>query len=136
MYMFPNPNLSTVDYNPENDFFIFKMKGVMNFEEYKDYFLNILEESKKNNCRYWIYDLSEFEYNSLQARMWQVTIFLPKCFRELNQELIIAIIPLPNAMHRMSIETAIKAIDKMNYSYQLNYFSDIKKAVNWIESKK
>jgi len=136
MYMFPNPDLSTVDYNQENDFFIFKMKGVMNFEEYKNYFLNILSEAKKHTCRYWIYDLSEFEYNSLQARTWQISVFLPTCFRELNQELIVAMIPPQSVLHRIDIKTAITATDKMNYPYQLSYFLDIEKAKNWILSKK
>lgn len=136
MSMFPNSNLSTINYNEKDKFFIFKMKGNMNLEEYKSYFLNILKEAKEYNCRYWIYDLSEFEYDSLKARTWQVSVFLPKCFREFNQELIIAMIPPPNAIHRMGVEMAIKATDKMNYPYQLSYFSDTEKAINWILSKK
>ncbi|WP_375560352.1 hypothetical protein ACE193_22035 [Bernardetia sp. OM2101] len=134
--MFPNSNLSTINYNEKDEFFIFKMKGNMNLEEYKNYFFAILKEAKEYNCRYWIYDLSEFEYDSLKARTWQVSVFLPKCFREFNQELIIAMIPPPNAIHRMGVEMAIKATDKMNYPYQLSYFSDIEKAINWILSKK
>ncbi|WP_338765013.1 STAS/SEC14 domain-containing protein [Bernardetia sp. ABR2-2B] len=134
--MFPLPNLSTIDYNEENDFFIFKMKGNMNFEEYKNYFFTILKEIKKYNCRYWIYDLSEFESNSLKARMWQISVFLPKCFREFNQELVVAIIPPQSSMHKIAIKTAIKAIDKMNYPYELNYFTDIEKAKKWILTRK
>ncbi|PIY08466.1 MAG: hypothetical protein COZ18_12155 [Flexibacter sp. CG_4_10_14_3_um_filter_32_15] len=131
------PKLSTIEYNEENDFFVFKMKGTMSFEEYKNYFLTILTETKKhNNCRYWIYDLSEFEYDSLRARTWQVSVFLPRCFRELNQELLIGMIPPPSAIHRMGVETAIKATDKMDYPYQLSYFSDLEKAIDWILSKK
>lgn len=61
----------------------------MDFEEYKKYFLAILRETKERDCKYWIYDLSKFEHDSLQARTWQISIFLPSCFRELNQELII-----------------------------------------------
>lgn len=136
MSMFPNSNLSTIDYNEKDNFFIFKMKGNMNFEEYKNYFFKILKEAKKHNCRYWIYDLSEFEYNSIEARTWQVTVFLPQCFRELNAELIVAIIPPENAIHTIGIKTAITATNKMNYSYQLSYFKNREKAINWILSKK
>lgn len=134
--MLPNSNLSTIIYNQENEFFIFKMKGKMSLEEYKTYFLNILEEAKNHNCRFMLYDLSEFESNSLQARTWQATIFLPKLFRELNQELIIALLPPSSFTHKISIKTAITAVDKMNYPYQLSYFSDIEKAKSWILSKK
>ena len=136
MYMFPYSNLSTIDYDNENDFLLFNMKGNMNFEEYKNYFFDILKAAKEYNCRHWIYDLSEFEYDSLQARIWQVSVFLPKCFRELNQEIIIAIIPPPNPIHRMGIKTAMKATDMMNYPYQLSYFSTLEKAKDWTLSKK
>lgn len=134
--MFLSPNLSTIYYNKENDFLFLKMKGTMTLEEYKNYFCDILQEAKKHNCRYWIYDLSEFEYDSLQARTWHVSVFLPKCFRELNQELIMGIIPPPNTIHRMGLETAIKATEMMNYPYQLSYFSTTEKATSWILSKK
>ncbi len=135
MSMFPNPNLSTIKHCTKDNIFFLHLRGSMNLEEYKNYFLQILEESKRNNCRYWIYDLSEFEYDSLQARTWQVSVFIPKCFRELNKELIIGIIPPPDIMHRMGLETAIKATQQMNYPYQLSYFTNIEKATSWIMSK-
>ncbi len=134
--MFPIPNLSTIEYNNENDILVFKMKGKMIFEEYKNYFLNILKEAKKYNCRYWIYDLSEYKTDCLHARTWQITVFLPRCFRELNKELIVGVIPPQSATHRINIKTAVMATKKMDYSYQLSYFTDTNKAIEWILTKK
>lgn len=134
--MLPILNLSTIEYDDKNSFLLLNLKGDMTLEAYKNYFLEVLEKAKKYNCRHWIYDLSSFEYNSLQARIWQIAIFLPKCFKEFNQEMIVGIIPPPNVLHKISIETAIKAVNKMNYSYQLRYFSDREKAIQWILSKK
>lgn len=135
MTMHPTTNQSVIQYNEEKDILLMKMHGHMTLDEYKTFFENILTEAKKHNCSYWIYDLSSFEYNSLQARTWQITVFLPRCFRELAQEIVVGMIPPQDAVHRIGVQVAIKATENMNYPYCLKYFKNIERAQDWILSK-
>ena len=131
----PSINQSSISHDHTNNILFLNMKGMMTLNEYKEYFFNVLKTAKKLDCTSFIYDLSEFEYNSLQARTWKITVFLPQVFRELGADMIVGIVPPKNVMHRIGVEIAVKATNKMNYPYELSYFSDIERAKNWMYSK-
>ena len=114
-------------------YIVLRLSGRINFEDYKEVMLLIIQKSKEFNISQVILNNYDLEYDTPKSRIWFLTSFIYQVQRTLGEQLKVAIIRPRNNFQRVALNTLVSLIQGQGFQFDIHFFTEESKAIKWFK---